>query len=404
MGSLYYFEKRGYFVGKIVSPRLQKLEKEFLESGGEWKEYRVGDLFDIHPTKNYGLTNGKLFETIGETPVIVNSSLNNGVGGCVDLEPLEKKGIITFSDTTTADSIFYQPKDFIGYSHVQGMYPYDSENWTEKSMLYFCSTFKKSTKGLFDYANKFNREKAREILVALPSLNDEICFSYMEKYIEELEALRIENLETYLVSTGLKDYQLTKYDNEVLDKFKRLFATSLDRQKNRIDRLSLENLFNAETGDVDLQQSDINDRGTYFINSGLQNNGIKGKTDKPAKIFPANTITVDFWGNAFYRNFDYKMATHNHVFSLSGASIKNEQVGLYLVSSMSYLSKIYSYNDMGTWNKMKKLEIEVPILDDKIDYKFMEDFIYVIEKLVIKDVVLWVNKKKSAMKQVANRN
>ena len=74
----------------------------------------------------------------------------------VDLDPLEKKGIITFSDTTTADSIFYQPRDFIGYSHIQGMYPYDSENWTEKSMLYFCSTFKRSTQGLFDYANKFN--------------------------------------------------------------------------------------------------------------------------------------------------------------------------------------------------------------------------------------------------------
>ena len=217
-------------LGKIVSPRLEKLEKEFLESGGEWKEYKVGDLFDIHPTKNYGLTNGKLFETNGETPVIVNSSLNNGVGGYVDLDPLEKKGIITFSDTTTADSIFYQPRDFIGYSHIQGMYPYDSENWTEKSMLYFCSTFKRSTQGLFDYANKFNREKAREILVALPFLNGKIYFSYMEKYIEELEALRIEELEAYLVATGLKNYRLTKYDEEVLDKFNRLSETSLDRQ------------------------------------------------------------------------------------------------------------------------------------------------------------------------------
>ena len=172
---------------------------------------------------------------------------------------------------------------------------------------------------------------------------------------------------------------------------------------DRIDRFILENLFSTETGDIDLQQSDINDRGTYFINSGLQNNGIKGKTDKPAKIFPANTITIDFWGNAFYRNFDYKMTTHNHVFSLSGASIKNEQVGLYLVSSMSYLSKIYSYNDMGTWNKIKKLEIEVPTLNNEIDYKFMKDFIYAIEKLVIKDVVIWTDKKIEATKVIVNK-
>lgn len=89
-------------------------------------------------------------------------------------------------------------------------------------MLYFCSTFKRSTQGLFDYANKFNREKAREILVALPFLNGKIYFSYMEKYIEELEA--------YLVATGLKNYHLTKYDEEVLDRFNKLSENSLDRQ------------------------------------------------------------------------------------------------------------------------------------------------------------------------------
>lgn len=48
-------------------------------------------------------------------------------------------------------------------------------------------------------------------------------------------------------------------------------------------------------GDVDLQQSDINGKGEYFINSGETNYGIKGKTDRSAKIFPANTITIDFW-------------------------------------------------------------------------------------------------------------
>lgn len=101
-------------------------------------------------------------------------------------------------------------------------------------------------------------------------------------------------------------------------------------------------LFIAQTGDVDLQQKDINGKGSYFINSGVEGLGIKGKTDRYAKVFEANTITIDFWGNAYYRDFKYKMATHNHVFSLSGDVIKNRNVGLYLVSAMSYLTKIYS--------------------------------------------------------------
>ena len=97
------------------------------------------------------------------------------------------------------------------------------------------------------------------------------------------------------------------------------------------------------------------------------------------------------------------MATHNHVFSLSGDTIKNEKVGLYIVSTMRYLTKIYSYDYMGTWNKMKKMKIELPIENDKIDYKFMEDFIKVIEKLIIKDVVIWADKKIRLTKQLINR-
>ena len=36
-------------------------------------------------------------------------------------------------------------------------------------------------------------------------------------------------------------------------------------------------LFTAQTGDTDLQQKDINGKGTYFINSGVEGLGIKGK-------------------------------------------------------------------------------------------------------------------------------
>lgn len=164
-------------------------------------------------------------------------------------------------------------------------------------------------------------------------------------------------------------------------------------------------LFRSETGNVDLQQCDINGKGTFFINSGIDNTGIKGKTDKPAKVFPKNTITIDFWGYAYYRSFEYKLATHNHVFSLSGKTIKNEQVGLYLVSLMSYFKKFFSYNKMGTWNRFKEFDILIPVLlntdgspvidpehtyhpDGYIpDFSYMENYIHAMQKMIIADVV-----------------
>lgn len=138
----------------------------------------------------------------------------------------------------------------------------------------------------------------------------------------------------------------------------------------------LGDLFEGQTGDVDLQQSDINGCGEYFINSGIQNSGIKGRTDRYAKIFDANTITIDFFGNAYYRPFRYKMATHNHVFSLSGDILINEKVGLYIVSQLSYLREVFSYNNMGTWPKIKEQVVILP-LDKRgnIDYCYMEAYI-----------------------------
>ena len=183
----------------------------------------MGKLFHIRPTKNYGLTNQKLFANSGSVPVVVNSSQNNGIGGFVDLEPTEQGNIITFSDTTTSDSIFYQPNDFIGYSHVQGMFPY--EEWNKYSLLYFVICFRTATKGKFDYGNKFNRDKAKEILVTVPYYNNKPAFKYMENYIKALEAERIETLEAYLTVTNLRDYHLTKNDEKVLDKFEKLSDT-----------------------------------------------------------------------------------------------------------------------------------------------------------------------------------
>ncbi|MGP1438764.1 MAG: restriction endonuclease subunit S, partial [Treponema sp.] len=184
---------------------LTEEEKEIIEIfnnphekflGREWKKVRIGDLFNIQPTKNYGMTNDKLFETKGKTPVIVNSSFNNGVGGYVDLEPLEKGGIITFSDTTTSDAIFYQPRDFIGYSHVQGMYPYDK--WTKRSLKYFCLVFRNHTKGLFNYGFKFNRAIAKELLITLPFINGKLDFLFMESFIKTIEKLVIKDVIAFL--------------------------------------------------------------------------------------------------------------------------------------------------------------------------------------------------------------
>lgn len=149
----------------------------------------------------------------------------------------------------------------------------------------------------------------------------------------------------------------------------------------------LKDLFVADKGDVDLQQKDVNGKGHYLINSGVDNFGIKGRTDRPAKVFPANTITIDFWGNAYYRDFEYKMATHNHVFSLSGDIIKNREVGLFLVGSMASFPKVFSYSNMATWPKLKEMTVSLPVREDGTpDCDYMQECVIKTMQGYVKEV------------------
>jgi hypothetical protein len=165
-----------------------------------WADFRVGDLFNIHPTKAYKMTNSQILDG-GKTPVIANSAYNNGIGGYSSLEATEKGNMITFSDTVDANTIFYQPEDYVGYPHVQGLYPIKFEDkWNQYTYQFFASVFRKSalTKG-FDYGNKFRRDIAVDLIIKLPVTSDgtpdwNYMESYMKAVMEESEQC-LENLK-----------------------------------------------------------------------------------------------------------------------------------------------------------------------------------------------------------------
>ncbi len=155
----------------------------------DFKTFNIGkDLFDIHPTKSYGLTNRILFKDAGNTPVVVNASTNNGIGGYVALAPTEQGNMITYTDTTTSSGIFYQPYDYVGYSHIQGLYPLNNLSWSENALLYFVTLFKTLAENRFDYVIKFNRDNAKAMDVQLPvDEHGEIDFDFMDTFIGALK-------------------------------------------------------------------------------------------------------------------------------------------------------------------------------------------------------------------------
>ena len=109
--------------------------------------------------------------------------------------------------------MFYQPYEF---TVLQDSYAIEFKDkiLTDKEYLFLLSALQKSIRFRFDWSNKAGWERIKNEKIELPFLKDKINFSYMEKFIEELEA--------YLMATGLKDYKLTKEDQKILDDFEKM--------------------------------------------------------------------------------------------------------------------------------------------------------------------------------------
>ncbi len=147
-------------------------------------------------------------------------------------------------------------------------------------------------------------------------------------------------------------------------------------------------LFDAANGNTDIQKNHIDGVGEYVISSGTTNNGIIGKSSVDAKIFNANTVTVDMFGNVYFHPYCYKMVTHARVFSLSAKDFElNETIGLYFVSTLSYLKNLFSYNNMCSWEKVKDLSVFLPTTaTGDIDFAFIEERVRELEEERVREL------------------
>ena len=334
-----------------------------------WGEFVVGKLFNIKPTKAYKLTNAELLDG-GENPVVVNSAYNNGIGGTSSKDTTEKGNMITFSDTVDANTIFYQENPFIGYSHVQGLYPIGqyATCWSKERLMFFATSFRKSAlvKG-FDYGNKFRRDIASTLKVKLPiDSKGDPDWLYMENYMRNIEvrvsdsisklesAQRVENSKIDLSSWGefplieLFDFYLSKGDNQ---------AQKLDE------------------GEIPL------------VSSGSFNNGICKYIDKGdgiSELYDYGLITIDMFGQSFYQNKPFYAVSHGRVNILKPKFEINEQIGLFIASVMQkmYYEK-YGYATMCSQTKLKKECIKLPINSEgNPDWLYMENYMKALETKV----------------------
>ena len=332
----------------------------------EWGTFPIGELFDIHPTKAYKLTNSSLMEEDGVNPVVVNSSFNNGIGGYTNQENTEKGGIITFSDTTSADAIFFQGTDFVGYPHVQGMYPIGKhkDKWSKYSLLFFVSVFRNRALGLnYDYVNKFTRESAKQISIKLPV--DETGnpdFSYMESYMKNLELA---------VSSSLTDLQSAKK-----------FDVSSKINTTEWATFHLYDIFKIDSGTkLDKAKMDTTTPKINFVGRSNFNNGITQKVNEiqGLKPYDAGCLTLALGGAYLGSCFIQEEAfytSQNVVVLIPQKDISFEAkqfiaTAIFKESQNNYRAFIKELNS----HIKRDFVIKLPVQEDgEPDYLYMEEY------------------------------
>lgn len=324
----------------------------------KWKEFKIGDLFDIHPTKAYKKNNSSLLIENGTNPVVVNSCYNNGIGGYTNYDCTEEGNIITFSDTTSADSIFYQKDNFVGYPHVQGMYPIGEykDKWNEYTYLFFITLFREKAINLnYDYVNKFTRESAKEIMIKIPVDNkDNPDWNYMEQYMKKIEQQSREAI------TGLNNCseEVNKVDIAEWREFK------------------IGNIFEIVSPKVyHTRQVKEDSKGIPYVVRSKFNNGIKYMVEKDER-FVVNPKGVISFGaeNAsfFYQENEY--ISGRDMYYIDTRDLSKNTV-LFIIACLEKLTSKYSYN-FGLFPKLLKEEkIKLPITDNgEPDYEYMDRY------------------------------
>lgn len=354
-----------------------------------FQSFKIKKLFDIHPTKAYKLTNSKLFCENGKVPVVTNTSDNYGRSGFSNLNPTEHD-IITFSDTGTKspESFFFQEGEFIGYAHVQGMYPY-STKWGKKQLIYLTTILRKKTQGLYDYSTKMTRDIISNLDIELPIIDgtpDQIDFTYMEAYISKLEQECINELDVYLKVSGLNDYKLSVEDKEVL------------YLKKTYKEYKITDLFNVKNTHSILQSQIRENSGkTPYLTAAKGNNSVSSYISCPPEwidegnciFIGGKTMTISYQETDFCSN-----DSHNLALYLKKQNKRTKYVQCFIVSALiKTLGEKYYWGDSISKKKIQADIVYLPVNDaDEIDFDYMESYIKAIEKKVIADVVKYKDK------------
>src|SRR5699024_1613013 len=281
----------------------------------------------------------------------------------------------------------------------------------------------------FNYYNKATWERVKQESIWLPLIDrtdptnytqTDIDWNFMENYIKQLEADRLQQLEAYLIATGLNDYALNDEEKKILSlsqinvsdevryskkvvedeqiKFREFkLAASYFKNGKKVN-VSNDGLFNIMPTKKKINANTITFGGKYpYVARGESQNGIRGYINFDENYLnPEKTISFgQDTATMFYQPKAYFTGDKIQVFSLNDKYGKlNESIALYLIAAVKRALVNFAWGQSSfALEVISELNVMLPVDKyDRLNLNYMENYIRAVEKLTIKDVVEYKDK------------
>ncbi len=330
----------------------------------EWKEFRIGDLFEACLSKD-DIQPKDFVE--GEIPLVSSGKENNGIIAFVE----DKKARLWEANTLTIDmfgKVFYQENPYFAVSHGRVNILLPKISMTKECLQFMGCAIEKVTLQKYAFNEMCTGTKVLKDNIKLPATpNGAPDWTYMESYMASLETKVAESLT---MLQAAKDAEKKKVDTREWGEFRvgELFEVKISKS---VDKGGLEF---AEDGEYD------------FIGRTPLNNGIQGRLNKLK--FEANqegTYSIAQIGMHVCQYRERKWYASQNIFVLTPFAEKSHKANKFIATIITrYLDCAYGEDTYATYPTAKTLphlKIKLPV--DKTgqpDWRYMEEYMRKVER------------------------
>ncbi|MBQ6910204.1 MAG: N-6 DNA methylase, partial [Synergistaceae bacterium] len=333
--------------GKVYEPNTNEPSTPPDLNTQSWKEFRVGDFFDVELSKG-DIKADEIDE--GDVLLISSGCENNGVIKRIDGVG-DGKAEIFSGNKITVDmfgNAYYQAEPFYAVSHGR-VNILTAKFDLNKYIALFIATLINGEQFKYSYGRAVYSNVVTNMTLKLPAAKTgKPDWQFMENYIKSLhhKPITTRNNPDMAPALNVKDWKEFKV-GDILD----CSSTSLSIK------------------------DDLPDGNVPFISRTVENNGVDGYVDiTPDKLTDGNCLTIGAEGiYAFYQPDAF--ATGNKIYQMRRNNM-NQYIGLFLATVLNLEDYKYSYGRARIMSKLQNENLKLPSdANGEPDWQFMENYI-----------------------------